>query len=152
MSTEQQFLNTEEPEPENKRSDLLTVLCILTFIGSGMSMLANGFLFLTIEPIKQLLEKQSTYSFLGTEVDMDFLLEISPVFFLLQSLTLLVTIVGATQMWQQKKIGWHLYTVSQIILLMLPKLFISGLPFPMFELMISSIFVYLYAKSLSLIK
>lgn len=152
MSTEQKIPNPEVAEPQKKRSDLLTVLCILTFIGSGTSMLANGFLFLTIEPVKQLLEQQSTYLFLGTEIDMGFLLEINPVFFLLQSLALLVSIIGATQMWQLKKIGFHLYTVSQIVLLILPKLFINGLPFPMLELMISGVFVYLYAKSLSLIK
>ena len=142
----------ETIEQPKKRTDLLTVLCILTFIGSGMSMMANGLLFLTIEPIKELLEQQSTYLFLGSEIDMGFLLDISPVFFLLQSLTLLVSIIGATQMWQLKKAGFHLYTVSQILLLILPKLFISGLPFPIFELMISASFVYLYAKSLSIIK
>ena len=142
----------ETIEQPKKRTDLLTVLCILTFIGSGMSMMANGLLFLTIDPIKELLEQQSTYLFLGSEIDMGFLLDISPVFFLLQSLTLLVTLIGATQMWQLKKTGFHLYTVSQILLLILPKLFISGLPFPIFELMISASFVYLYAKSLSLIK
>ncbi len=142
----------ETIEQPKKRSDLLTVLCILTFIGSGMSMMANGLLFLTIEPIKELLEQQSTYSFLGSEIDMGFLLDISPVFFLLQSLTLLVTIIGATQMWQLKKAGFHLYTVSQILLLILPKLFINGLPFPVPELVISASFVYLYAKSLSIIK
>jgi hypothetical protein len=139
----------EHPE---KRSDLLTVLCILTFIGSGMSMMANGILFLTIEPVKQLLEQQSTYSFLGSEINMDFLLDISPVFFLLQSLTLLVSIIGATQMWHLKKAGFHLYTVAQILLLILPKLFVTGLPFPVLELLISASFVYLYAKGLSLIK
>lgn len=142
----------ETIEQPKKRTDLLTVLCILTFIGSGMSMIANSLLFLTIEPVKELLEQESTYSFLGTEINMDFLLEISPVFFLLQSLTLLVSIIGATQMWQLKKTGFHLYTVSQILLLILPKLFISGLPFPTLELLISASFVYLYAKSLSLIK
>lgn len=142
----------EISEQPKKRTDLLTVLCILTFIGSGMSMMANGLLFLTIEPVKQLLEQESTYSFLGTEINMDFLLEISPVFFLLQSLTLLVSIIGATQMWNLKKTGFHLYTVSQILLLILPKLFINGLPFPMLELLISTTFVYLYAKSLSLVK
>lgn len=142
----------EISEQPKKRTDLLTVLCILTFIGSGMSMMANGLLFLTIEPVKQLLEQESTYSFLGTEINMDFLLEISPVFFLLQSLTLLVSIIGATQMWNLKKTGFHLYTISQILLLILPKLFINGLPFPMLELLISTTFVYLYAKSLSLVK
>jgi len=140
---------TEHPE---KRSDLLTVLCTLTFIGSGMSMVANGILFLSIDALKELLEKQSTYSMLGTEIDMSFLLDISPVFFLLQSLTLLASIIGAAQMWNLRKTGFHLYTISQILLLILPKLFIGGLPFPTLELMISASFIYLYAKSLLILK
>ena len=143
---------SEIAEQPKKRTEQLTILCILTFIGSGMSMFANGLLFLTIEPIKQLLEQQDTYTFLGTEINMDFLLDISPMFFLLQSLTLIVSIIGAYQMWNLKKIGFHLYTISQIILLILPKLYINGLPFPTFELIISASFVYLYSKNLSYFK
>ncbi len=143
---------SEIAEQPKKRTDQLTILCILTFIGSGMSMFANGLLFLTIEPIKQLLEQQDTYTFLGTEVNMDFLLDINPLFFLLQSLTLIVSIIGAYQMWNLKKVGFHLYTISQIILLILPKLYINGLPFPTFELIISASFVYLYSKNLSYFK
>jgi hypothetical protein len=142
----------ETEEHPEKRSDLLKALCILTFIGSGMSMLANGLLFLTIEPFKQLIKEQGTYSFLGSEINMDFLLDINPLFFLLQSLVLLVSVIGAAQMWNLKKAGFHLYTLSQILLLILPKLFITGLPFPAFELLITAGFVYLYAKSLSLVK
>ena len=143
---------SEIAEQPKKRTDQLTILCILTFIGSGMSMFANGLLFLTIEPIKQLLEQQDTYTFLGTEVNMDFLLDINPLFFLLQSLTLIVSIIGAYQMWNLKKVGFHLFTISQIVLLILPKLYINGLPFPTFELIISASFVYLYSKNLSYFK
>lgn len=143
---------SEIAEQPNKRAEQLTILCILTFIGSGMSMFANGLLFLSIEPIKQLIEQQDTYTFLGTEMNMGFLLDISPFFFLFQALTLTVSIMGAYQMWNLKKVGFHLYTVSQIVLLILPKLYINELPFPTFELIISAIFVYLYSKNLSYLK
>lgn len=143
---------SEPIESHPQRPELLNILCILTFIGSGLSAIANGFLFLSMEPLQQLLENESTYEFLGTEVNLDFLLEINPVFFLLQSLVLLVSILGAAQMWKLKKIGFHMYTVAQILLLILPKLFINSLPFPTLELLISAIFVYLYSKNLSYLK
>lgn len=143
---------TKPTENSTQRPELLTILCILTFVGSGMSALANGFLFLSMKPLQQLLENESTYEFLGTEINLDFLLELNPVFFLLQTLVLLISIFGAVQMWKLKKYGFHIYTIAQICLLILPKLFINSLPFPTLELLISAIFVYLYSKNLSYLK
>ncbi|MCF6342013.1 MAG: hypothetical protein L3J31_04335 [Bacteroidales bacterium] len=56
----------EKPENINERPEQLTILCILTFVGSGMSLLSNGFLFLTLDAVKQVLAQETTYSFLGT--------------------------------------------------------------------------------------
>ncbi|MCF6169468.1 MAG: hypothetical protein L3J66_00635 [Bacteroidales bacterium] len=142
----------EKPENINERPEQLTILCILTFVGSGMSLLANGFLFLTLDAVKQVLAQETTYSFLGTEIKLDFLLEISPLFFLIQSLLLAATLLGAVQMWNLKKAGFHLYTLAQILLLIVPKLFINNLPFPLLELLISAGFVYLYFKNLSYLR
>lgn len=115
-------------------------------------MLANGILFLTIDAVKQILEQETTFNFLGTEVNMDFLLEISSLFFLVQSLLLSVSLIGAAQMWKLKKSGFHLYTLSQILLLIVPKFFINNLPFPTLELLISASFVYLYYRNLSYLR
>ena len=132
------------------RPELLTVLCILTFIGSGTSMLANGVLYLMFDQLKELIEQQSVFSFMGSEVDLSFLLDIKSGFFLTQILIYALALYGAVQMFQLRKIGFHLYAMAQIALLIIPKIFVPNLPFPFFELMVSAVFVYLYYKNLHL--
>lgn len=132
-----------------KRPELLTILCILTFIGSGASLIANGFLFLMFDQVKEIIGQQEVLSFLGSEIDLSFLLDIKPVFFLLQASLYFLSVVGAYQMFQLRKVGFHIYAVAQILLLIVPKVFIPALPFPFFELMISTVFVFLYYKNLS---
>jgi len=132
------------------RPELLTVLCILTFIGSGTSMLANGVLYLMFDQLKELIEQQSVFSFMGSEVDLSFLLDIKSGFFLTQLLIYALSLYGAVQMFQLRKIGFHIYAIAQIALLIIPKIFVPNLPFPFFELMVSAVFVYLYYKNLHL--
>ena len=136
-------------EPKN-RPELLTVLCILTFIGSGTSLLANGVLYLMFDQFKELIEQQSVFSLLGSDVDLSFLLDIKSGFFLAQLLIYALSLYGAVQMFQLHKIGFHLYAIAQIALLIIPKIFVPNLPFPFFELMVSAVFVYLYYKNLHL--
>jgi hypothetical protein len=134
---------------ENKgRPELLTVLCILTFIGSGISMLANGILFLVFDQVREIFSQEEGYSFLGSEIDFSFLANISNWFFLSMGLAQALSFTGAYEMFKLKKRGFHLYAIAQITLLILPKLFIPSLPFPLFELMISAIFILLYYKNL----
>lgn len=131
-----------------KRPELLTLLCILTFIGSGTSFIANFLLFFMIDQVKEVISQQETFSFLGSEVDFSFIINIQPLFFLIQASLYIVSIYGAFQMFQLRKQGFHIYTIAQVILLIVPKIFIPVLPFPFFELMVSTVFIFLYYKNL----
>ncbi len=138
-------------EQENKKPELLKVLLILTFIGSGLTMFSNLFLFGFFDQIKALLATQgSSYSFMGTTMDLTPFFQISAVFYLIQGLLSGLSLTGAIFMWDLRKIGFHFYTLAQICLLIVPKLFIRGLPFPGMELLISFLFVYLYYKFLKI--
>lgn len=130
------------------RPELLTIICILTFIGSGTSLIANGFLYLMFDQVREVIGQQEELSFLGSEINLTFLLEIKPVFFLIQASLYFLSVLGAYQMFQLRKVGFHLYAVSQILLLIIPKIFIPILPFPFFELMVSTVFIFLYYKNL----
>ena len=131
-----------------KRPELLTILCILTFIGSGSSFMANGLLYLMIDQVKEVIGQQETFNFMGSEVDLSFILQIKPIFFLIQALLYAISIYGALKMFQLQKHGFHIYAIAQILLLITPKIFIPVLPFPFFELMISTVFIFLYYKNL----
>ena len=49
-------INPSQKEPF-KRSDLLTVLCILTFIGSGLASFSNLFIFLSYEDMLTIVDE-----------------------------------------------------------------------------------------------
>ncbi len=94
----------------------------------------------------------SPYNFMGTSMDLKAFFEISPSFYLLQGLLSGVSLTGAIFMWDLKKAGFHIYTIAQILLLIVPKLFIPNLPFPGMELLISFLFVFYYSRFLKIME
>ncbi len=138
-------------EQEIKKPDLLKVLLILTFVGSGLTMFSNLIIFGFFDQIKVMFATQgSSYSFLGTKMDLTPFFNLNPAFYLIQGSLSALSFAGAIFMWDLRKIGFHFYALAQISLLIVPKLFIRGLPFPGFELLISILFVFLYYKFLKI--
>jgi hypothetical protein len=127
-------------------------LCILTFIGSGSSALANNIMFFTIEDWK-LAYENGLFDNLGKLFEdeaLQILMNVNPGFYLLQSVIYLLSLIGAILMWNLRKTGFHVYTVAQILLLISYNLFLSSQPFPFIPLLLSVTFILLYAKNLSL--
>ncbi len=139
-------------EQPTERPRLLAVICILTFIGSGMTLFSNTMIFTFFDQFKTIFASQGGLEFLGTKMDVGSLLDISPLFYLLQATFSALSLAGAIMMWNFRKTGFHLYAVAQILMLIIPKLFLPALPFPVFELSVSALFVYLYYKHLPLMK
>jgi len=126
-------------------------LCILTFIGSGSSALANNIMFFTIEDWR-LAYENGLFENLGKLFEdeaLQILMNVNPGFYLLQSVFYLISLIGAILMWNLRKTGFHLYTVAQILLLISYNLFLSSQPFPFIPLLLSVTFILLYAKNLS---
>ncbi len=142
-----------EMEQEKNKPVLLKILLILTFIGSGMTMFSNLFIFGFFDQIKSMTAALGpNYSFMGTTMDLKSFFEISPFFYLMQGILSGVSLAGAILMWDLRKIGFHIYTIAQISLLIVPKLFIPNLPFPGMELLISFLFVFYYSRFLKLMQ
>ena len=133
-----------------ERPRLLAVICILTFLGSGMTLFSNAMLTLFYDQFRQLFGGQESLDFLGNQMNISGLLDISRSFYLLQALFAGLSLTGAILMWNFRKIGFHFYALAQLIMLIIPKLYIHGLPFPVFELSITALFIYLYFKHLHL--
>ncbi len=141
----------EIPEKEEQnRPELLKVLCILTFVGSGLSLFSNLIMFMSIDIVREYYEN-GMFDFLAEDMDtgvLEILFSINASYFIFQALLFSLTIYGAYLMWGLKKYGFHIYAIAQILLLILPQVFLPSLPFPTFELIISLIFITLYAKNL----
>jgi hypothetical protein len=138
-----------EPASPKARPVLLTVMCILTFIGSGMNFI-SGMLFFAFFDTFQLIigDISKSFNIPGTELLMD----AKPVFFLVSSLVYAISFSGALLMFNLKKIGFHLYTIAQILLIIAPMYFFK-LPGPsILDVVLSGIFVVLYGTQLKNMK
>jgi hypothetical protein len=140
-----EFLPPVLPETKPQRPTLLTVLCILTFIGSGMNLFSSlviaGFYDVFVEIAQEFGKK---FNIPG----IDLLLETKPLFFLISAVCYAGSLAGAILMIRLKKTGFHVYTVFQILLILAPMYFMHlaspGIP----ELLFSGLFVLLYSMNL----
>jgi len=132
---------------ENKpmRPKLLKVLCILTFIWSGYQVISNMIVALYYDQFTILIKTiNKTIKMPG----MDLILGSPPLFFGVSSMIYAGCLAGALVMWKLKKAGFHIYTISQILLLIIPMYFFQ-LPGPfLFDIILSAIFIILYGSNL----
>jgi len=79
---------------------------------------------------------------------MEQLLDARPIYFAATALINALAIAGATLMWQLRKAGFHMYTVSQILVILAPMYFFR-LPSPdLLSVLLSGIFIVLYSTTL----
>ncbi len=135
-------------QTKKQRPSQLSLLCILSFIGGGLSILSNLIIYSVFDQIKIYFEDGELQNFFGTEIDMGFLLNINPNFFLLQIVLFSFSVYGVYLMWNIDFKGFHIYSVSQVLLLIVPEIFIPSLPFPFFEIALTVVFILLYFKNL----
>jgi len=69
-------------------------------------------------------------------------------FFAFSALIYAASITGAVYMWKLKKIGFHVYTISQILLVIAPMYFFK-LPGPgLMDILLAGAFILLYSMNL----
>ena len=142
---------TQPPLPEQHpgRPTLLTTLCILTFIGSGMqlfsSLMITGFYDLFMQIAQEFGEKFKMPGF-------DQLREVKPMFFLVSAILYAGSLTGAILMLRMKKTGFHIYTIFQILLILSPMYFMHQSSPGTFEILLSGLFIYLYSMNLKLMR
>ena len=136
---------TQTEDTRQERPALLKVLCILTFIWSGYQVLSNLMIAAFYDQFTLAIKVVSkSFNLPG----IDLILQTRPLFFGVTSAIYVVSLAGAMVMWQMKKAGFHIYTVSQILLVLAPMYFLQ-LPAPnMIDVFISGIFILLYSYNL----
>jgi hypothetical protein len=139
-----------------QRPGLLTVLCILTFIGSGFGVL-NNVMGMIMSPIKNFLNPEFFEMVLEEVQDeparqfveqaleigqkaIEHIFEISLAQFLLYAASL----TGAILMFQLKKTGFYIYATAQILLLFVPAIFLGFNLFVNIGILFSSVFTILF--------
>jgi len=139
----------EEPQENKKRPDLLSILCILTFIGSGIGAFSNLITALSYNTIVEIVENGELPSMYDMMTDnIVLILSGGPYYFMLSFIFFGTSLLGAIYMWKLKRIGFHFYTISQILILILPALFLQGKGISLYSFFFTGLFIGLYAINL----
>lgn len=132
-----------------KRPGGLTVICILTFIFSVLSTISFLFCSLYYTYLPELI-KNSPYS--KDIPGIDALTHASIWFYILNAILFGVSLAGAILMYRLRKVGFHLYTVAQILLLILPLYYMPGFKSDFSNITITTVFILIYATNLRIMK
>jgi len=136
---------TQLQGPKPQRPGLLTVVCILTYVGSGMNLISSIIIFLFFDAFKVVAANLAkTLNLPG----MDMLINGPSVFFAVSALIYAIAITGALLMWQLRKVGFHVYTISQIILVIAPMYFFKLSGPGMMDILLAGVFILLYSMNL----
>ena len=144
----------EQNEGKNTRPLSLRFLCILTFIGSGLSAFSYFVFSLGLDTIRKIIDP-SEVAFLKSDEDralLEMMLGLPRYYFILHFLLYGASFMGAYLMWNLRKTGFHLYAISQISLLILYEIFVPDAQFPLFPLLITAFFILLYSGHLRYMK
>ncbi len=139
--TEEPNNSTPPPPFFGKRPPTLTMLCILSFIGSGGTALSSLFLTMAYDIIPLALEQSP---FPEAETVIELVKAAGRMFFLITGLLNLVSLTGVIYMWKLKKKGFHFYTLAQLLILAVPLLMIKGYQIPFTTFLLTATFIFGY--------
>ena len=125
------------------RPQLLSALCILTFIGSSVGFIGYFLASLFFEQAGELIVKYSSWHSVEA---------ISPVYFTLLMALFALSLTGAIRMWKLHRDGFFLYIFAQLLILFLPVLWINPQAFSETNAIFTTIFIVGYSINLKYLK
>lgn len=140
----------EKITPNQKRPQLLTVLAILSFIGSGLSFFSYLMISFSYDTVLSVVETE--LSELYPEMFADFIRTAGRSFFMIGTLLYAVSLYGVYKMWNLQKEGLHYYAIAQLVILLLPLIFVSRQLSVLPGLLLTVLFVLLYYRSFKMIE
>jgi hypothetical protein len=141
--------NPTNPIYNGKRPPGLTLLCILTFIGSGVSVISSIFVVLAYDLIP-LAATESPVPNIEEMIDM--VLAAGRNFFMVMGLLYALSLLGAIYMWKLSKKGFHIYTSAQLIMLIVPLLMINDYQTPFPTVLLTASFILAYGLNLRIMR
>lgn len=143
--------NSGIPDPATsvKRPQTLSLLCVLTFIGSGVSLFSSLFVAAAYEVIPLVIEEAKMPE---AEQMLDLMLVAGRPFFIYMAILYAISLAGAIMMWRLRKTGFHLYTTSQLLMLILPLVVIDNYQLPWTSVLLTVTFILAYGMNLKFMK
>jgi len=87
---------------------------------------------------------------LDSKMLLDFLQSAGKNYFLISAILYLISVTGVYFMWKLKKKGIHFYAIAQILLVILPLIFISTNLSVLPNLIIVGAFIFMYSRHLKI--
>lgn len=131
----QEDYNLEQEEPA-QRPEMLTVLCILSFINAAWNILSNFISFAFYNTFQnlftQLREGTGVYEDMAEQMGdnwetfvqaSEMASSISRGYYFLEMALFIASFVGVLMMWKLQKKGFHIYAIAQILMLIVITVF-----------------------------
>jgi len=130
-------------ETKTNRSDSLSALCILTFIGSTTSFVTYFLASVFFEKTAALIIKYSNWH--STDA-------ITPLYFTVLMALSAVSLTGAIRIWKLHRDGFYIYSITQIIILFIPVIWLDWNAFSATGAIFTAVFVVGYGINLKSMK
>ena len=135
-----------------KRPSGLTFICILTFVFSGLMFISSSFDSIYYNYLPEFIKSSSVSTLIsgieGLAETMKAMMEVNIWYYIFNAILFGISLAGAFLMFRLKKVGFHLYTVSQILLLIVPLIYLPGFKTDIANTVITAIFIFLYYTNL----
>ena len=135
--------NIEQQIFQTRRRNLRIIL-VLSIIGSGLSFFAYLIYGLTLPVLKSMYQSGSMAFPSEMTVYIESLLETPRTFFVCCALLNGLSLTGVILMWNLRKSGFHLYTLSQLLILLITLLFLGKERVALGNIMFTILFIAYY--------
>ncbi|MGB4654716.1 MAG: hypothetical protein WBH98_04715 [Bacteroidales bacterium] len=132
----------EEISAQSK--SFLRFLCILTFIYCGLYAFSHTFLALSIDSLGQIIE---IFEDEAMREVASLLAEANIWYFILSAILYASSVYGAYKMLKLSKIGFHIYAISQLLILIVSVYFLPETS-SLLSLIVTVLFIYLFSRFL----
>ena len=155
----QEDYNIEQEEP--KRPEMLTVICILSFVNAVYNGISNFVSFAFYDSFQKVFAQMRNgegmfadmAEQLGDNWEMfaqasSLAFSVGRGYYFLETLLYVASFIGVLMMWRLQKKGFHVYTIAQCLMIIMTSIFVTnkigGFPFgPIFW---TAAFVFMYAS------
>ena len=148
-----------QKEPEG-RPEMLTVLCILSFINAVYNGIVNFISFAFYDSFVALLEQmrngEGMFEEMAEQVGDNWetmtdaaslAFSVGKAYYFIEMVLFIASFIGVFMMWRMQKKGFHVYAISQILMLITASIFVIskvGGGFPLSSVLMTVLFILMY--------
>lgn len=122
----------------------LRIVLVLSFIGSGMSLFSYIMMSVGLSGLQAMYKSGDLTFPAEMTVFFEQLMETPRAFFLFSALLYAMSLGGLALMWNVRKNGFHMYTLAQLLLLLVTVLFLGRERLALGDVMITLLFIVYY--------